>query len=207
MTTNQIAARRSPAKAAITAKNKPLSQDAIRRNANDKARIIANLAAAKTDIVTAMGRYVDGHETQAKSARVYGTMLNDKWAEEMAAFKCHWTAFTSNNCRTDNEKAILASITAERDKVKEYCKANKRSLGNLDRPWSDIRVSSKALYQGEGKREREAVALDARMLKVLSALYKAGMKEERPTEEECNELVELGRMLIKYHSVDLSKLG
>ena len=45
------------------------------------------------------------------------------------------------------------------------------------------------------------------MQQVLSALYKKGMKEERPTEEECNELVELGRLLIKYHKVDLSKLG
>ena len=157
MTTKQVAARRSPAKASTTAKKKPLSQDTIRRNANERDRMVASIAAAKTDIVTAMGRYVDGHESQAKTARVYATMLNDKWQDEMVAFKCHWTAFTSNNCRTDNEKAILASITAERDAVKEYCKANKRSLGNLDRPWSDIRIAAKALHQGDGKREREGI--------------------------------------------------
>ena len=191
MTTKQIVARRSPAKVAVTAKKKPLPQDTIRRNANDKARTLAIIAAAKTDIVTAMGRYVDGHESQAKTARVYGTMLNDKWREEMAAFKCHWTAFTSNNCRTDNEKAILASITAERDKVMDYCKANKKSLGNIHRPWSDIRISSKALYQGEGKRERETKALDAHMQLVLSALYKKGMKEERPTERNATSLSSL----------------
>jgi hypothetical protein len=41
----------------------------------------------------------------------------------------------------------------------------------------------------------------------LLAIYRAGMKEERQTEQEANVNEEIGRLLVAYFKVDLSQHG
>ena len=192
-------------KVPVNAKNKQPSKAERQRNAFAKAKLAAANSAAKTNIEKARLDYVHGHESQAKRTRVYATMLNDRFKDAMAAFKCHWTAFTSANCRTDNEKAILAAIETERLAVREI--AVVKCPSNADKPWSDMRLEAKRLHQGGEKRERVPQPLDKRLETALTKAYRAAMKEERPTDTECDEVTEIGRLLVRYHKVDLAKLG
>jgi len=195
----------APKKAPLTAKRKQPSRMEVIRSAAAKVKLAAANAAAKTDIEKARADYITGHEGQAKRARVYAHMLNDRFAEQMREFKCHWTAFTTANCRTDNEKAILAAINGEREKVKEIAKA--KCPSNPDKPWSDIRLTSKKLWQGGEKRERVAKPLDEKLRAGLAKIYRDAMKEDRPTVLECDVTFAIGALLQQHFKVDISKLG
>ena len=72
-------------------------------------------------------------------------------------------------------------------------------------PWSRAKAIAKALR--EGNEPRAGKPLDARQKATLLGLYKAAMKEERPTEEELNVNDAIGRILIANFKIDLSTLG
>ena len=153
--------------------------------------LIANLVAAT--------KTADG------AARVMALYMNNAFAEPMAAFRCHWSALTSANCRSDNEKAVLARINDLRKQVQDAALA--KGLANVHKPWSDMRKVSAELFHGGGAREKAAKPLDARQKADLTRLYKAGMKEERPTDLECDLNIAIGELLVTYFKVDLSTLG
>ena len=139
------------------------------------------------------------------AARTMAHYMNNAFAEQMKAFRCHWSAFTPANCRSDNEKAILAAVTEKKKAVQEL--AEKRGLANINKPWSDMRRIAIELFHGGRKPERTPKPLDTIQLDLLTKAYKAGMKEERQTEAEADLNATIGELLIAYFKVDLSKLG
>lgn len=209
MTTKTNTARKTVANKAaalVTAKVKaPTKAERLRTNFAK-----ANASAAKrlddgltfdvmaTDLVTAT-RKADG------AARTMAHWMNNEFADVMAANKCHWSAFTAANCRTDNEKAILARIDDYRKAVQELALA--KGLANINKPWSDMRRVALDLFSGGKPREGNAKPLDTVQRDILTKLYRKGMKEERATEAEMNLNYRLGELLVEYFRVDLAKLG
>lgn len=139
------------------------------------------------------------------AARVFAHWMNAQFAEPMKAYRCHWSAFSLANCRTDNEKSILKRIEELRKQVQEI--AIEKGLAGINKPWSDMTRISKELFLGGAPREKTQKPLEQRQLEMLQKLYKQGMKEERPTNEELAVNDTIGRLLIEYFKVDLSKLG
>lgn len=193
------------AKIAANAKNKAPSRAEKQRNnlAKANAKALKALPAASLDSLAVA--LVDGVRRADGASRTFAHYMNNTFAGAMKDFRCHWSAFTSANCRTDNEKAVLASVEAIRKQVQELALA--KGLANINKPWSDMRKIAIDLFHGGKPRERTAVALDARFEKGLTALYKAGMKEERQTEQEAALNVAIGELLVQYFKTDLSKLG
>ena len=187
------------------AKNKkPSKADRLRSNvAKANAKAAKGLPDASFDslaiaLVTKTGQ-ADG------AARTMAHYMNHEFAEQMAAFRCHWSAFTAANCRSDNEKAILARIEERRKAIQEL--ALTKGLANINKPWSDMRKIAVELFHGGKPQERVAVALDVKQRKALVALYKAGMKEERQTEQEADLNIAIGELLKQFFKIDLSTLG
>jgi hypothetical protein len=170
----------------------------------------ANASATKkltADVVEGdlISNLVNATKNADGAARVMAFYMNEQFAEPMAAFRCHWSALTSANCRSDNEKAVLARINELRKTTQDA--ATTKGLANVNRPWSDMKRISSELFHGNGAREKSAPPLDARQKTDLTRLYKAGMKEERPTETECDLNIAIGELLVTYFKVDLSTLG
>ena len=148
---------------------------------------------------------VDGTKRADGAGRTMAHFMNGEFAEQMKAFRCHWSAFTTANCRTDNEKAILARVEGYKKQVRDL--AETKGLANINKPWSDMRKIAIELFSGGQPKERAPQALDKRQCDVLTKLYKACMKEERPTDTELAINDMIGRALAHYFKVDLSKLG
>lgn len=192
-------------KAAGNAKRKgPTKAERLRTNlakANAsaaKAMPSADFAKLSVDLVMASKRN-DG------AARTLAHWMNHQFAEPMKAFRCHWSAFTPANCRSDNEKAVLARIEGYRKEVQEL--ALVKGLSNTNKPWSDMKRISFEVFAGGTKRERVGQPLDKRQKETLVKLYKACMKEERPTDEELAVNDAIGRLLATTFKVDLSTLA
>ena len=187
------------------AKNKAPTKAERQRTNLTKANAKAAKALPDASFDTLAANLVTKSGQADGAARTMAHYMNHEFAEPMKAFRCHWSAFTPANCRSDNEKAILARIETYRKQVQEL--ALVKGLANINKPWSDMRRVAIDLFQGGKPRERVAVALDAKQKKGLTALYKAGMKEERQTPEEEALNVAIGELLIAYFKVDLSTLG
>ena len=204
-------AKRAPAKLkaatpAQNAKNKAPTK-AVRQRLNlAKANAKASTAAlASADVNTLLAKLIKAAGDNDSAARVMGAWMNNAFAEAMRDYRCHWSHFTAQNCRTDNEKHILARV--EEIRKASVALADKRGLANVNKPWSDMRKVSEGMFRGAAPREKTGKALDKRQMEDLTRLYKAGMKEERPTETELEVNKVLGQLLVKHFKVDLSKLG
>ena len=133
------------------------------------------------------------------TARAYVYCLIEKFGED-------FYRFTSKNCRTDNEKAHLAAIDAEKKLCQLATIAKKEGdKSGCDVPWSRVRAMARKMDNPETA--REGTPLDAAQRAGLIVLYKKGMKEDRPTEAECDANTAIGEILIKYFSEDLTKYG
>lgn len=183
----------------------PTKAERLRTNLTKANASAAKRLALGKDESALIAQLVDDTKKQDGSARTFAAYMNNQFAEPMKAFRCHWSAFTSANCRSDNEKAILNRVEALRKQVQELAIA--KGLTGYNKPWSDMRKIAVEMFHGGAPRERKAIALDVRQEKSLAALYKAGMKEERQTEREANLNIAIGELLVAYFKTDLSKLG
>lgn len=188
-----------------TASAKPISKAERARNTLAKA----NASAAKKSNDASFEEFLPGYIEKARgnegAARVMAHIMNNDFAEHMAAYKCHWSAFSPANCRTDNEKAILARINERKKAMRDLAEA--KGLVNTYKPWSDMQAIAKRLYLGDTPRDTTPKPLDTVLHKDLLHAYKAGMKEERQTETETELMMAIGNLLTRYFKEDLSKYG
>ncbi len=168
-----------------------------------KANAIAAKALPRLDFATLANDLVNASKANDGKARTMAHYMNNAFADAMASFRCHWSAFTPANCRTDNEKAILARINGYRKEVQEL--AEKKGLANINKPWSDMRRLAIEIHRGGGKVERITKPLEQIQRTDLLHAYKAGMKEERQTDAERDLNIAIGELLIAYFKEDLTK--
>lgn len=176
-----------------------------KRTAPTKAERMRKLAAKLDSQAKAKANLIDLDKARAavvsktgeseSAARVYAHALISKFGGD-------YYKFTAANCRTDNEKAHLAAIDEER-KACSAAYAAKYGESGKNMPWSRAKAIAKALL--EGGEPRPAKPLDQRQKATLLSLYKAGMKEERPTEAECEVNEAIGRLLVSAFKVDISQ--
>jgi len=212
VTTNNAAATRkasvilAKAKAAKAKAKAKGPTKAAKAKANlDKANASASAKLPTMSFAVMADKLITASKANDGAARVMAHYMNSMFSAEMASFKCHWSAFSPANCRTDNEKAILARIEAMRKEVQAL--AEKKGLANTHKPWSDMKRVSVDLFSGGKRMEKTAKPLDTVQRDLLTKLYKAAMKEERPTNIECDVNDTIGRLLVRYFKVDLSTLG
>jgi hypothetical protein len=181
-----------------TAKNKAPSMAERERNIRAKNMAAASKLSISKTIEEAREACVEGIKKGESGSRVYAFKLEE-------AFGRDWFTWSAANSRTDNEKALFAAIEIER----KACQARsmERGLSNKDKAWSEARAISRQRFYGDNPRESNAKPLDAVQLEVLTKLYKKAMKEERPTDLECDLNVKIGELLVGFFRVDLSKLG
>ena len=181
-----------------TAKNKAPSL--AERQRNTKAKNMA--ASAKTAIAKTLEEAreacVEGVKKGESGSRVYALKLEETFGKD-------WFTWSSANARGDNEKALFAAIEQERKACQS--RSMERGLTNKDKAWSDAKAVSRGRFYGDNPRQTNAKALDATQLEVLTKLYKKAMKEERPTDIECDINAKIGELLVTYFKVDLTKLG
>ena len=185
------------AKVATNAKRKAPSKAEIARKTAAKLRAKALSEAGRLTLDEARTNVVRDTGKASGAARVYAHALIER-------FGADYYTFTAANCRTDNEKAHLAAIEEERKRcAAEY--ATKFGEEGKNMPWSRAKAVAKQLR--EGGEPRPGKPLDEKQKASLTSLYKAGMKEERATEQELQVNDAIGRILIAAFKVDLSTLG
>lgn len=167
------------------------------RNNKAKAEAKAAKAGVNISLEKAIEDAVSATHRSDASSRVMAYCME-------TTFGADWFTWTSANARTDNEKATFKAIEGYRTLCRE--KAIAKGLANPNKPWSDARkVSRDKLYGGTNTRQPKP--LDERFKVELSKLYKAAQKEERPTEQELDMSEQIGRMLVKFFGIDLTKLN
>lgn len=184
--------------AANNAKGKaPSKAQRIRNNAT-KAIAKANKAALDMSVEEAIVRAVDGTRAGEAACRVLAFTLEREFGKD-------WHTWDSGNMRTDNEKAVFALLEQHRKDCQNL--ALDKGLSNINKPWSDAKRVQKEKNLGGRPAERIKRPLDSRLHDVVRKAYKAAMKEEKVTDDECNMIDALGRFLVQYFNEDLSKLG
>jgi len=170
----------------------------------EKMRKIAERLSAKAkasplvlDIVKARFNAITKEGESGSAARVYTHALIGKFGPD-------YYTFTAANCRTDNEKAHFAAIEEERKQC-QAAYAAKYGVEGQNMPWSRAKKIAKALR--EGNAPRVGKPLDTQQKLGLIALYKKAMSEERPTEDELEVNLAIGKILVTFFKVDLSQYG
>ena len=179
------------------AKGKVSKAQRIRNNAT-KAIAKAERTAGDTSIEAAIVKAVYGTQQGEAACRVLAFKLEEEFGRD-------WDVWDSGNMRSDNEKVIFARLEEYRKLCQET--ALVKGLSNINKPWSDAKRVQKEKRLGGRPAERIKRPLDSRLHDAIRKAYKAGMKEEKVTDDECAMLDALGRFLIQYFSEDLSKLG
>jgi len=195
----------------------PTIKTVVKLSVADKAKIKANAAKYKTRKAAAVKAQNDksvealiakltANEAMTAYVRDYGKM------EGMARVMAHkiadetgmrdWYTLTSANAR-GNERAVWDKLEELRKIVEAAAEA--KGLSNKYAPWAAIKKIAKAGDPNSTK--REAKALQVIQKNGLTALYKSGMREQRPTEGELSVNDQIGRLLIAAFKVDLSTLG
>jgi hypothetical protein len=169
----------------------------IRDNAA-KAIARADRASADMSIEEAIVRAVDGTRQGEAACRVLAFTLEREFGKD-------WCIWDSGNMRSDNEKAIFAKLEEYRKDCQDLALA--KGLSNINKPWSDAKRVQREKNLGGRPAERIKKPLDSRIHDATRKLYKAGMKEERQTEQEMEMMDALGRFLIQFFNEDLAKLG
>lgn len=186
------------AKAApLTAKNKQPSKAELARKLAARLKAKAQTESTKVTLDEARAKCVTKTGEGMSAARVYAFALVQR-------FGADWYTFSAANSRTDNEKAHFAAIEVERKAcMNEY--AAKYGEEGKNVPWS--RAKAICRQWREGGEPRPGKPLDAKQKIALIALYKAAMKEERPTDQELTINDAIGRLLVTHFHVDLSQYG
>lgn len=170
------------------------------RQRNIKARNMA--AASKTSVAKSLEdcreACIEGVKRGEAGARVYALKLEETFGKD-------WFTWSAANARNDNEKALFAAIEQERKACQS--RSLERGLSNRDKAWSDAKRVSRERFYGENGRTPSGKSLDKVQLEVLTRLYKKAMKEERPTDMECDVNAKIGELLVTFFHVDLTKLG
>ena len=185
------------APANTNAKKAPSKAQRIRNNTT-KAIAKANKEALDLSIEEAIAKAVYGTKQGEAACRVLAFTLEREFGKD-------WYVWDSGNMRSDNEKAVFARLEAYRKNCQEL--SLERGLSNINKPWSDAKKVQKEKNLGGRPAERTKRPLDSRMHDTIRKLYKAAMKEEKVTDDECSMIDTLGRFLIQYFKEDLSKLG
>lgn len=181
-----------------TATNKPATKAQRLRDNASKAIARADKAASDMSVEEAIVRAVDGTRQGEAACRVLAFTLEREFGKD-------WPTWSAANMRSDNEKAVFAKLEEHRKNCRD--RALDRGLSNINKPWSDAAKAQRDKNNGGRPAERVAKPLDSRIHEATRKLYKAGMKEERQTEQEMEMMDALGRFLIQYFREDLSKLG
>lgn len=180
------------------ANNKAPSKAQRIRNNLTKAVARADKASTDMSIEEAIVRAVKGtHEGEA-ACRVLAAALEREFGKD-------WHIWDSGNMRSDNEKAVFARLEEHRKNCQTL--ALDRGLSGINKPWSDAKRVQKEKNLGGRPAERIKKPLDSRLHDVFRKAYKAGMKEEKQTEQEMEMMDWLGRGLVAFFNEDLSKLG
>ena len=180
------------------ASNKPVSKAQRIRNNAAKAVATAAKRAEEMSIEEAIVRAVDGTRQGEAACRVLAFTLEREFGKD-------WHTWDSGNMRSDNEKAIFAALEKHRKDCQDL--ALSKGLSNINKPWSDAKRVQREKNLGGRPAERIKKPLDSRIHEATRKLYKAGMKEEKQTEQEMAMMDALGRFLVQYFKEDLSKLG
>ena len=175
----------------------PSKAQRIRNNAS-RAIAKADKTAADMSIEEAIVRAVDGTRQGEAACRVLAFTLEREFGRD-------WYQWDSGNMRTDNEKAVFARLEEHRKNCQNL--ALDKGLSNINKPWSDAKRVQKEKNLGGRPAERIKRPLDTRLHDVVRKAYKAAMKEEKVTDDECNMIDALGRFLVTFFNEDLSKLG
>lgn len=177
---------------------KPASKAQRIRNNATKAIARADKAASDMSVEEAIVRAVDGTRQGEAACRILAFTLEREFGKD-------WYTWDSGNMRSDNEKAVFAKLETHRKDCQDL--ALTKGLSNINKPWSDAKRVQKEKNLGGRPAERLKKPLDSRIHDATRKLYKAGMKEERQTEQEMAMMDALGRFLVQYFREDLSKLG
>ena len=169
-----------------------------KRAAAAKAKAATSLTTTLAKLTTnqALHKYVFDHDRMASSARV----MFHKIAQETGMRD--WHTLTSANAR-GNERAVWDKLEEMRKIMQAAAKA-KNPNGNIDKPWSDCKAIGR--QDNPDSVRREGKSIETRYKLQMTALYRAGMKEQRMTERELAINADAGRMLIAYWKIDLSTL-
>jgi hypothetical protein len=194
--TAQTRAATAAATGIVTAKKVSKAQR-IRNNAA-KAVKRAAASADKMTIPEAIVRAVDGTRQGEAACRILAFALERDFGKD-------WYIWDSGNMRSDNEKAIYAKLEEHRRNCQEL--ALTKGLSNINKPWSDAKRVQKEKNLGGRPAERIKRPLDSRIHEAMRKAYKAGMKEDKMTDKECDIMDSLGKLLVAYFNEDLSKLG
>ena len=181
-----------------TATNKAPSKAQRIRNNAAKAIARADKTAAEMSIEEAIARAVDGTRQGEASCRVLAFTLEREFGKD-------WYMWDAGNMRSDNEKAIYGRLEEYRKNCQNL--ALDKGLSNINKPWSDAKRVQKEKNLGGRPAERIKKPLDSRLHDVFRKAYKAGMKEEKQTDQEMEMMDWLGRGLVAFFNEDLSKLG
>ena len=168
-------------------------RDAAMKAKNDKS---VEVTLAKLTTNDALHAYVNSQDKMQGLARVMFHKIADETGMR------DWPTLTAANAR-GNERAVWDKLEEMRKIMQSASEA--KGLVNKDKPWSDIKAIWKKANPDSVK--REAKALEVKQKNGLVALYKAGMKEQRPTEGELSVNDQIGRLLVAAFKVDLSTLG
>lgn len=184
---------------AINAKAKaPTKAQRVRNNAT-KAIARANKEALELSVEEAIAKAVYGTKQGEAACRVLAFTLEREFGKD-------WYIWDSGNMRSDNEKAVFARLEGYRKNCQEL--ALDKGLSNINKPWSDAKRVQKEKNLGGRPAERTVKQWDNVTHDALRKRYKDGMKEGRlVTEAELDLNVEIGKLLVRFFSEDLSKLG
>lgn len=180
------------------AKGKALSKAQQLRNNTTKGIAKADKAAERVSLEEAIVRAVHGVREGEAACRVLAFALERDFGPD-------WHTWDSGNVRTDNEKAMFARLEEHRKNCRELALA--KGLSGINKPWSDAKKAQREKLLGGRPMERIKKPLDSRLHDAVRKAYRAAMKEERVTDDECNMIDALGRFLVTFFNEDLSKLG
>ena len=180
-----------------TATKTPSKAQRLRNNAA-KAIARADKAALSITVEEAIVRAVDGTRQGEAACRVLAFTLERDFGKD-------WPTWSAANMRSDNEKAVFAKLEEHRKNCRDH--ALDRGLSNINKPWSDAMRAQREKNLGGRPNERTPKPLDGRIHEAMRKLYRAGMKEERQTDQEMAMMDSLGRFLVGFFNEDLSKLG
>ena len=168
------------------------------RNNATKAIARADKASIDISVEEAIVKAVHGINAGEAACRVLAFSLEREFGKD-------WHIWDSGNMRSDNEKAVFARLEEHRKNCQEL--ALQRGLSNIRKPWSAAKEKQREKNSGGRPTERFKKPLDTRLHDIARKAYKAAMKEEKVTEDECNMIADLGRFLVAHFNEDLSKLG
>ena len=167
---------------------------------NNAIKAIAKADKASIDITVeeAIVKAVRGINEGEAACRVLAFSLEREFGKD-------WHIWDSGNMRSDNEKAVFARLEEHRKNCQEL--ALQRGLSNIRKPWSAAKEKQREKNLGGRPAERLKKPLDTRLHDIARKAYKAAMKEEKVTDDECSMIADLGRFLVTHFNEDLSKLG